>query len=107
MRRDTRSAYRARARDTEALVTAAVDAVAAERDERWRAAKAAAVEMEATRHRFTRAELVGATHVRDRFGNLREVVRVNAKTVTVTTPWSWTETIPFEKVHGVIRAVAS
>jgi hypothetical protein len=56
---------------------------------------------EASRQHFTKQELDGATLVHDGYG-WHEVVRVNGKTVTVKTPYSWTETI----AHGKIRAVA-
>lgn len=44
--------------------------------------------------------------VRDRFGWHR-VVRVNTKTVTVATAWSWTDTIPHERIIETRKAVTS
>lgn len=96
-RRDTVTAYRARARATEAQVDAAVAEVRAEEHEKWEAAKAAARAEEASRVRFTAAELAGVTHVRDRFGWHR-VVKVNAQTVTVETAHSWTERIRIDRI---------
>lgn len=58
---------------------------------------------EAGRTRLTQADVKGATHVQDAYG-WHEVVRVNAKTVTVKTPYSWTETIPIEKVRKTLKA---
>lgn len=52
---------------------------------------------EATRVRFTADDLKGATHVRT-IGSWRKVVRVSAKSVTVETPYSWTDRIPIEQV---------
>jgi hypothetical protein len=59
---------------------------------------------EAARTRLTRADVEGATHIVDQHGQPREVVRVNAKTVTVKTPYSWTETVPIEKIRRAIKA---
>lgn len=106
MNRDSRSAFRSRVKATEASVDAAVAATRAELDAKFLAAREAARAREVDRHRFTREELIGATHVRDRYDAVREVVRVNQKTVTVSTPWSWTETIPFEQVRTVWRVAS-
>ena len=54
---------------------------------------------------FTAADLKGATHVRFPHGWYR-VVRINAKSVTVATPYSWTDRYPIEKVRE-FRTVAS
>ncbi|TFC59448.1 MULTISPECIES: hypothetical protein [unclassified Cryobacterium] len=55
----------------------------------------------ATTERFrvllTRYDLAGAKFIRDEFG-WHEVVRVNAVTVSVKTPYSWTDKIPFDRV---------
>lgn len=59
---------------------------------------------EAARTRLTRADVEGATHIVDQHGQAREVVRVNAKTVTVKTPYSWTETVPIDKIRRAIKA---
>lgn len=58
---------------------------------------------EAARTRLTHEDIKGATHVQDQFG-WHEVVRVNAKTVTVKTPYSWTETLPIEKIRKTLKA---
>jgi alkylated DNA nucleotide flippase Atl1 len=73
---------------------AAVDALT------MRLARSEADEKEAARVRLTRRDVVGATAVRDRFGWHR-VVRVNARTVTVATPYSWTERIEIDAVLQV------
>ena len=65
----------------------------AEAAERRRCARQA----EAARVRFTAFDLSGATHVRTDVGWHR-VVRVNSKSVTVETPYSWTDLIPIERV---------
>lgn len=49
------------------------------------------------RVRFTRDDLAGATAVRDQYG-WHKVVRLNAKSVSVETGYSWTDLIPVEKV---------
>ena len=61
-------------------------------------------EKEAARTRLTRADVEGATHIVDQYGQAREVVRVNAKTVTVKTPYSWTETVPIDKIRRAVKA---
>lgn len=59
---------------------------------------------EASRTRLTKADVEGATHIVDQYGQAREVVRVNAKTVTVKTPYSWTETVPIDKIRRAVKA---
>lgn len=53
---------------------------------------------EAERAHYTAADLKGATHVRDRT-SWRKVVRVSAKSVTVETPYSWTDRIPIDQIR--------
>lgn len=72
-------------------------ALEAERRTQVAALKAAAREAEAARVRFTAANLADAKFVRDEFGWHR-VVRVNAKSVSVATAYSWTDRIPTERV---------
>lgn len=103
MKRDTVSAYRARQKSMQNTVDSAVLAVKAEYDAKWKAAKAAAAEAESNRRIYTRDDCIGATHIIDQFGKLRSVVRVNQKTVSVTTEWSWSETVPFDRVRAVKR----
>lgn len=57
---------------------------------------------EAERVRFTADDIKGARAVRDRFG-WHPVARVNDKTVTVATPYSWTERIAVENILEVLR----
>lgn len=57
---------------------------------------------EAARVRFTADDIKGARGVRDRFG-WHKVVRVNGKTVTVETGYSWTDRIPVENVLEVLK----
>lgn len=53
---------------------------------------------EADRRRFTADELSGSRFVKDEFG-WHTVVRVNAKTVTVRTAYSWDDRIRIDRVH--------
>lgn len=52
---------------------------------------------EASRVRFTREDLSGAIVVRTT-GGWHKVARVNAKTVSVETGYSWTDRIEFDKI---------
>lgn len=60
-------------------------------------------EAEKARVKLTAADVEGATHVRDQFG-WHKVVRVSAKSVTVETPYSWTDRIPLERVLEARRS---
>jgi hypothetical protein len=53
---------------------------------------------EAERVLFTSADLTGATHVRNGIGWHR-IVKINEKSVTVETPYSWTDRIPMDQVR--------
>jgi len=55
---------------------------------------------ELVRVRLTREEIVGAVAVRTRFG-WHAVVRVNAKSVSVHTGYSWVDRVLFEDVLEV------
>lgn len=96
MRRDTRSAYRARQKAVERGVDEAVSAIKAVEDAKRAALKEAAREREATRQRFTRDDLLGAVVVRTRYGWM-EVIRINQKTVTVEGVFG-PQTVPFDRV---------
>ena len=100
MRRDTMSAFRARERAFEQKITDAVDALAAERkrelEERRAATKAAHALIP-----FTEEELQAAAFIRDARGIWHRVVKVNAKSVTVSTGYSWTERIPRDRIREV------
>lgn len=74
--------------------TAAAEAL---RQEHLKQARAAERATEKARPRLTAEDVRGAVVVRDCFGWHR-VVRVSAKSVTVATPWSWTERIPLDRV---------
>lgn len=52
---------------------------------------------ERDRKRFTREDLIGSTWVRDGM-SWRKVAKVNAKTVSVETGYSWVDRIAFEKI---------
>jgi Domain of unknown function (DUF3560) len=49
---------------------------------------------------WSKADFAKGDQVQDDFGRWHEVLRVNAKSLTVPTPYSWTETIPYDKVRG-------
>lgn len=59
--------------------------------------RVAAEEAEVNRVPFTRVDLVGATHVRTKYG-WHKVARLNSTTVSVETGYSWTDRHPFDKV---------
>lgn len=71
-----------------------------ERIDAHKARMVAAMEAEAARVRLTHADIIGAQHVRTVTGWHR-VVRVNGKSVSVDTGYSWVDRIPFEKVLEV------
>jgi hypothetical protein len=50
--------------------------------------------------RLTREDIVGATWVRDST-SWREVVRVNAKSVSVESGYSWTDRLEFDRILEV------
>ncbi|WP_345543476.1 hypothetical protein [Microbacterium jejuense] len=79
------------------MIDDAVAAVRAERLTAWDAVVLAAREREANRVRYTAADLKEAAYVCDQIG-WHHVVRVNGKSVTVTTPYSWTDRIPVENI---------
>ena len=69
-------------------------------DLEFKLARAEADEREAARTKLTVADVKGARAVRDRFG-WHKVVRVSAKSVTVETPYSWTDRIAIDKILQV------
>ena len=91
MKRDTVSAYRSRARATEQMVDQSVSAMKAERAEKWAASKAAVAAQNAPVP-FTEEQYKAARVIRTHLG-WYEVVRVNAKSVTVRTPHSWDDRV--------------
>jgi len=99
------SQRRSQARHGAAAINATVDAAAAEvkaqKDAEWEAAKAASAERKAApRRQYTREDMAGMTQVRDRFG-WHYISRVNAKTVSVETAWSWVDRIKYDDVLEV------
>lgn len=100
MKRDTRSAFRSRAKATESMVDNAMAEVAAARKAEWDAAKSRAAERDANREHFTAEQLADARLIQDDHGWHR-VVRVNSKSVTVETAYSWTDRIPVKNVRGM------
>lgn len=100
MKRDTRRAYRARAKATEASIDAAVAEVKAQSRAEFAAAKQRAAEREAARRRYTREDIEGAGFVHDGH-RWRVVVRVNKATVSVDSGYSWVDHVKFKDVHGV------
>jgi len=100
VKRDTRTAFRARAASMERLVDSALAEAKAAEDAAWkliREQERVARELEAARVKFTATDLANAVIVRDEFGWHR-VVRVNRVSVTVATAYSWTNSIPLAKV---------
>lgn len=99
MTRDTRSAYRSRAAATERMVDEAVQSVRDARDAEWEAARALAAELNAAVP-FTDDEYRSARAVRTKTG-WRAVVKVNAKSVSVASGYSWTDRVPRAQVLEV------
>jgi hypothetical protein len=96
VKRDTRSAYRARAAATERSVDAALADVRAAK-----AAEQAAVYAKRTAPvPFTPDELNAARAIRTSVGWHR-VVKVNAKSVTVATGYSWNDRYTLDKILEV------
>lgn len=102
MTRDTMRAHRARARDTERMVDAAVAEVKADTTARYQALAEQATARLADLPPFTAADLTTATHVRTLRQGWREVVKVNAKTVTIKLGSSWYR-IPLHRVEAWIN----
>lgn len=99
MKRDTRSAYRARAAATERSVDAAL-AEAKEARDVEQAALSAAYAEQTKDVPFTPEELKAARAIRTAYG-WHKVSRVNAKTVSVETGYSWTDRIDITKILQV------
>lgn len=99
MKRDTRSAYRARAAATERSIDEATEEVkAAKEAER---AKLAALFAEWTKPvPFSSNELHEARAIRTANG-WHKVVRVNRKSVSVESGYSWTDRIAIDKILEV------
>lgn len=99
MKRDTRTAYRARAAATERSIDEAAAAVKADKE---------ALRVDASRAYFaltkpvpfTPEELNAARAVRTDAG-WHKVVRVNPKSVTVETGYSWTDRYTLDKILEV------
>ena len=96
MKRDTRSAFRARGKAMDQIVDAAVRAEKDKQDAAHRAAKGVWVAREAVRVRYTRDDLLNAVVVADRYGWHR-VSYMNQLSVTVEGDFG-ARRIPFEKV---------
>lgn len=75
---------------------------ARDEEKRRTAERIAAREAEKARPKLTADDVRGAVAVRDSYGWHR-VVRVSAKSVTVETPYSWTDRIALDKVLEVRR----
>jgi hypothetical protein len=99
VKRDTRTAYRARAAATERSVDTALAEVRAE----WQATAAenqAAYRVKFAPVPYTPEELAAARVIRTDAG-WHKVARVNAKSVTVETGYSWTDRYTLDKVLEV------
>jgi hypothetical protein len=97
--KESRAEYRRKDAATEREIAAELARQQAEADARYKAVRAAERAEKAARQVFTRDDVLGAHHVRDELGWHR-VVRVNTTSVTVMTPWSWTDRIPITKILG-------
>ena len=100
-----RSGARHGARMAEAAIDAELARQAKIREADHAAATArrlAAREAEAARPKLTADDVRGARAVRDSYGWHR-VVRVSAKSVTIATPYSWTERIALDKILEVLK----
>jgi CRISPR/Cas system CMR subunit Cmr4 (Cas7 group RAMP superfamily) len=82
----------------EALAVVAEVKAGEESDRKARAA--AAREAEKARPKLTAEDVQGARFVRDEYG-WHKVVRMNAKSVTVETGYSWTDRIPLGRILEV------
>ena len=99
MKRDTRSAYRARAAATERSIDAALAETKAAKE--VEAAERSAADADRTKAvPFTPDELKAAQAIRTAIGWHR-VVRVNAKSVTVETGYSWHDRYTLDKILQV------
>jgi len=99
MKRDTRTAYRARAAATER----SIDEALAESKAEWestQAANQAAYKLKFAPVPFSADELAAARVIRTDAG-WHKVVRVNAKSVTVESGYSWTDRYTLDKVLEV------
>jgi hypothetical protein len=89
-------------RSTDSSLRRYTEAEAQAKELEHKAALAAHREREAARTHFTAEELKGAKLVQTSTG-WHEVVRVNGKTVTVKTPYSWTDSIAHKKILKVAK----
>ena len=96
MKRDTRSAFRARGKAMDQIVDAAVRAEKDKQDAAHRAVKGAWAAREAVRVRYTRDDLLNAVVVADRYGWHR-VLYMNQLSVTVEGDFG-ARRIPFERI---------
>ena len=67
----------------------------------WRGIRAAQI-AEGTATNYDRDTVKKGDRVRVR-GHWREVVRANAKSVSVTTGYSWTDTVPYAEIQDLSR----
>lgn len=95
--------HRGRGKSLERTIDDAVKEVARIKAAEWDAlrerARAAAV-AEKARVKMTAEDVRGNRYVRDQFG-WHAVVRVSQKSVTVKTPYSWTDRLPLTKILEV------
>lgn len=96
--KESRAEYRRKDAATErAILTELAKQRLEARAEYLRIREAARVE-EADRVRFTRDDLTGAVIIRDKTRGWRKVRKVNQKTVSVDSGYSWADLIPFADV---------
>lgn len=90
------------AQNLDATVDAAVEAVAAQQKAE-RLAATAEYRRRTAPVPFTPEQLAAATHIRTNTG-WHKVIRVNTKSVTVETPYSWTDRHPITRILEVRTA---
>jgi len=106
MKRDTRKAYRARAKQADRWIEEETTRQRAESDARITAAREAERADRKTEGSITIAHFYGFTQgshfIRDQFG-WRRVLKVNSRSVTVPSVAlvGWTDTVRFEKIREV------
>ena len=100
MKRDTRTAYRARAAATERSIDAALAEVNTDKHAEARRLAAEYAARIRPPQPFTPEELKVARAIRTAVGWHR-VIKVNAKSVTVATGYSWNDRYALEKVLEV------
>lgn len=96
--KESRTEYRRKDAATERGIREELARLERDALDAWRRSRAAEREAEAARVRFTRGDLVGAVVVKSKSHGWRKVRKVNQKTVSVDSGYSWADLIPFADV---------